>query len=58
MANVNVYETTIRRTLSNNDVYGRILVTAATALQNKNIVACVHFHRDKPGYWEKKVMDE
>ena len=55
MANVSVHESTIRKTLNKNGVYGRT-AQRKPLLSKKNIAAHLKFakdHRDDPeGYWK------
>uniref|UniRef100_A0AAR2LFJ0 Transposase Tc1-like domain-containing protein n=1 Tax=Pygocentrus nattereri TaxID=42514 RepID=A0AAR2LFJ0_PYGNA len=62
LANVNVHESTIRRTLNNNGVHGRV-ARRKPLLSKKNNAARLQFatdHVDKPeGYWKNVLwMDE
>ena len=61
LANVNVHESTIRRTLNNNGVHGRV-ARRKPLLSKKNIAAHLQFakdHVDKPeGYWKNVLWTD
>ena len=61
MANINVHESIVRRTLNNNGVHGRV-AKRKPLLSKNNIAARLQFakdHKDKPErFWKKKCWTD